>query len=454
MIKTIKNIGFYSFLGGAFLGAPLDTPFHRLINPHKANVYNAIRPALLKIMRPEYVYDIELYLLSSGLLGKPHVVADPALRVVLPDGRQINNPLCLAAGYDRDASATENLFGLGFGALEVGSVIIDPERNNLGLRFDYDKEEVRAESYGNAVGAMMAKSNLHAYYRRIEERRVDAKDEKTKRYGENRLLGINIVPNTETLDNAPYLAESDFEQCSREMMEYSDYLVLNVAAAKVQGTVLFQSEKKLRELIRKVRRARTLEIGYQTAFDYEKGTLLKNRVVEQTSLENNTFHSVYNHYEKNNPAIVKRTPLLLIKVDPNESQTQLATYAKVALEEGLDGIVVGSHSEQTTGKGLIAGGKLTRTSALEALKLIYQTTQGKLTLISNGGVFDAKDVVERIKNGASLVQIYSSFMLYGPEIVPHLMEDLSHEVKKELALNNLKNLNQLIGSKVDLKLPK
>jgi len=311
----------------------------------------------------------------------------------------------------------------------------------------------------------MAKSNLHAYYRRIEERRTDAKDEETKRYGENRFLGINIAPNTETLDNAPYLAESDFEQCSREMMEYSDYLVLNLAGTKLEGALLFESENKLRELIRKVKKARTLEIGYQTAYDYEKSTILKNRVVEQTSLENNTFHSVYNHYEKNNPTVIRRTPLLMIKVDASESKTQLAKYAKVALEEGLDGIVVGSHLESTSGKNLIAGGRFTRNSALEALKLIYQTTQGKLTLISSGGVFDARDVVDRMKNGASVVQIYSSFMLYvklnlsfllsnfsqGPEIVPNILEDLSQTVKKELAANNLKNLNQLIGSKVVLK---
>jgi len=448
MIKTIKNIAFYSIVGGALIGAPLDTPVHRFLNPHKARLYDAIRPSLLKIMRPEYVYDLEVYLLSSGVLGKPNVVADPALRVVLSDGRQVNNPLCLAAGYDRDANATESLFGYGFGGIEVGSVVVDPEKNPLGLRFNYDKEEVKGESYGNAIGAMMAKANLHAYYRRLDEKRLDGKDES---YGENRLLGINVVPNIETIEHAPYLAESDFEQCSREMMEYSDYLVLNIAAAKLQGTPLFQSENKLRELIRKVKKARTLETGYQTAYDYEKSTVLKNRVIEQTSLENNTFHSVYNHYEKSNPGVIRRTPLLLIKVDANESKTQLVTYAKVALEEGIDGIVVGSHSEKSSDKGMISGGRSNKTAAVEALKHIYQTTQGKLTLISSGGVFDAQDVLERIKNGASLVQIYSSFMLYGPHVVPHMIEDLSKEVNKELTANNLRNLNQLIGSKVNTK---
>jgi len=59
--------------------------------------------------------------------------------------------------------------------------------------------------------------------------------------------------------------------------------------------------------------------------------------------------------------------------------------------------------------------------------------------------------LERIKNGASLVQIYSSFMLYGPHVVPHMIEDLSKEVNKELTANNLRNLNQLIGSKVNTK---
>jgi len=227
----------------------------------------------------------------------------------------------------------------------------------------------------------MAKSQFHSYYRNLVEKRDIGNDKNEKEFGEDRLVGINIIPNVETQESAPYLTDIEFEQCAREISEYADYLLLDISNAKNDAISQYKSDKKLGDLIKKIKRLRTLETGYQAAYDYETKVILKNKVVEQSTIENNAFHSIFNHYEKNNPLTQKKTPLLFVKIDANLTKEELGRVAKVALSEGLDGIVVGSCSSGTSSsrgdvqKELI-GGKPNKEKANEALKSLYQLTQG------------------------------------------------------------------------------
>lgn len=234
----------------------------------------------------------------------------------------------------------------------------------------------------------MTKANLHSYYRKF----ADAENtENTKEKGpeQKRFVGLNVLPNLETQEHTPYLLDTEYEQCARELVEYADYLVLNLAnTSHNEAIAQFKSEQKLRALIRKVQRSKTLEAGYQAAFDYEIKEVLKDKKVDQATIENNAFNAIYNHYDRNTPIAQRRTPLLFIKIDATMKKEELEKIGKVALEERLDGIVVGSSIEEPESKADVygdqIGGKPTQESATEALRNLYRITQGKFcSLISS-----------------------------------------------------------------------
>ena len=226
----------------------------------------------------------------------------------------------------------------------------------------------------------MVKGHLHSYYRNLEEEKEDIPVDSPQRKNLNRVLGINIVPNIESQEHTPYLIDSEFEQEAREVFEYGDYLVLNLANGRNEAILQFKSDKKLAGLIRKIRKARTLETGYQAAFDYEINEVLKGKVLDQTSDETKQLSIVFNHYDRNTPVVQRKTPLLFIKIDANQTSEELQKIAKVALEEGLDGIVVGSaleYKDANKDKSEKLGGSETSSYALSALRDIYKVTQGR-----------------------------------------------------------------------------
>ncbi|MFM7556982.1 MAG: dihydroorotate dehydrogenase (quinone), partial [Alphaproteobacteria bacterium] len=91
-------------------------------------------------------------------------------------------------------------------------------------------------------------------------------------------------------------------------------------------------------------------------------------------------------------------------------------------------------------------GKPLFAKSTEILKQFYQLTSGRIPLIATGGISSKEDALQKIRNGASLVQIYSAFIYQGFGLVEEIKKHLSNELEK----NNLKNISQLIG--IDCKL--
>ena len=230
----------------------------------------------------------------------------------------------------------------------------------------------------------MTKSHLHGYYRKLTERQDEDLQGGKEPVNTKKLVGINIKPNIETEEFTPYLLESELDQCAREVLEYGDYLVLNLAGSSNDRRQLLLNEKKLRSLIKAVQKTRTLTTGYHAAFDFEQKNVLKDRVVEPSALENNTFHAVYNHYDRNSPIAQRKTPMIFIKTDATLTKAENQSIARIALEEGLDGMVVGSSSQEvksssnskSVNRTENVGGKPNQNSSLAALRDIYQVTQG------------------------------------------------------------------------------
>ena len=122
----------------------------------------------------------------------------------------------------------------------------------------------------------------------------------------------------------------------------------------------------------------------------------------------------------------------------------------MALKHNIDGIIVGStipyKSKKTKHIGRAGvGGKVTQEKATESLWTMYKLTEGKIPLISSGGIFTGRDVYERMQNGASLVQIYSAFAYRGYRTPGLILDELHEEMEKE----GVDDISSIVGSKIE-----
>jgi len=130
---------------------------------------------------------------------------------------------------------------------------------------------------------------------------------------------------------------------------------------------------------------------------------------------------------------------LLVKIAPDLTKEELADIASVALETKVDGIIV---SNTTVSRSLslqsglkdeaggLSGVPLFNMST-ETLKEIYKLTGGRIPLIGVGGIFSGKDAYEKIKAGASLIQIHTSLVYLGPAIIPSIKRELAALLKAD-----------------------
>jgi dihydroorotate dehydrogenase len=276
-------------------------------------------------------------------------------------GLDLPGPVGLAAGFDKDARGHEALGALGFGFVEVGTITAQPQPGNPRprmFRLPLDRALVNRLGFNNG-GAEVAAARLG------RPRAV--------------VLGINIgktkvVPEEEAI--ADYVASAE------RLGALADYLVVNVSSPNTPGLRHLQAVEKLRPLLAAVR-----------------ATL--DRVSPN-----------------------RRVPLL-VKIAPDLADDDVDAVADLALALGLDGIVAtnttisraglrtAAAAVEACGAGGLSGAPL-RARSLEVLRRLRRRVGARLVLVSVGGVETADDVWERIRAGATLVQIYTGFVYGGP----------------------------------------
>ena len=140
---------------------------------------------------------------------------------------------------------------------------------------------------------------------------------------------------------------------------------------------------------------------------------------------------------------------VFLKIDPDISKNQLGDISDIVLSSRIDGVIISNTSIQRSNeliskhaseKGGISGLPIKETSN-KLLKDFYILTNGKIPLIGVGGISNGKDAYERILNGASLIQLYTSLIYKGPFIVNKIKEELVYLLKRD----NYKSLDQAVG---------
>jgi dihydroorotate dehydrogenase len=299
-------------------------------------------------------------------------------------GLKFPNPIGLAAGFDKDAEAVASWPALGFGAVELGTVTAQPQAGNPPPRlFRLVADEAIINRMGfNNRGALNTAERL-GELRRGPPLRIP--------------IGVNVGKSR----NVPLeQAAEDYRQALALLWPHADYFALNVSSPNTPGLRELQAGERLDELL-----AAVMEFAA--------------------------------------PQVPR--PMLL-KIAPDLSDSELETIAALAVKHRLAGLIAVNTTTSRDGLTVAtteAGGLSGRPLAARALSVLRFLAGLKtpLALISAGGIFSAEDVYTRLKAGACLVQLYTSFIYQGPRLLYHLNRGLL----KQLEGDGLSSLEAVIG---------
>ena len=283
-------------------------------------------------------------------------------------GIDFPSPVGLAAGFDKDAEVPEHMLGLGFGFVEVGTVTPKPQVGNSKPRL-FRLAEDRAVI--NRLG--FNNRGQPAAWRSLQECRQV-----------NGVIGVNVGANK---DSADFIA--DYVAGIRAMSSVARYITINVSSPNTPGLRGLQDEGALDDLLAAVAEGRT---------------------------------------EK---------PIFL-KVAPDLADGDPERIVKAAIDHKIDALIVANttvsrpplESRYASEQGGLSGAPL-KSLALEALRKFRSASGGAIPLIGVGGISNADDAWERIRAGASLVQLYTAMVYEGPGIARRIARGLAERLKRE-----------------------
>jgi dihydroorotate dehydrogenase len=303
-------------------------------------------------------------------------------------GLTFPSPIGVGAGVDKDGTWFEDLGALGFGFVEVGTITALPQEGNPHPRV---ARLVRDGAILNKMGS----PNPGA----------EAAAARLRRHGSNTIAGVSVGKSKPVSTAA---AGDDYRAAVRHLAPVSDYLVLNISSPNTPALRELQAIDLLGPLVAAVRR----EL-----------------------------------------AALSRSVPLLIKIDPDLEDEHLTSIVALAIELGLEGIVavnttvdrspladLGALGASFDGGG-VSGAPL-RPRALEVLRHIRKIAGDRLILISVGGVDSAEEVWQRIRAGATLVQVYTAFVYDGPAWPKRVNRDLARKVRNA----GLSSIRELVGA--------
>jgi len=341
-------------------------------------MYRLLKPLLFNLS-PEKAHHLTIKLFKivlripviNTLVKQSYSYEHPNLEKQLV-GLTFKNPVGLAAGFDKDGKYFREMAALGFGFLELGTVTPKAQIGNPQPRlFRLPQDEALINRMGfNNDG-------------------VDALVEQLKK-GKPKgvIIGGNIGKNKVTPNEQ---AVEDYKIAFEALFPYVDYFVVNVSSPNTPNLRDLQEKEPLTKLL--------------------------------TTLQNL------------NQAKASPKPLLL-KIAPDLSFSQIDDVVDIAAAVKLDGLIATNtttdRSSLTTdasqiesiGAGGLSGAPL-RKRATEVIRYISKKTNGQLPIIGVGGINSAEDALDKIKAGASLVQIYTGLIYQGPKLVKRINQALA-----------------------------
>jgi dihydroorotate dehydrogenase len=312
-------------------------------------------------------------------------------------GLNFRNPIGLAAGYDKDAIAVRGLAALGFGHIEIGTVTPLPQPGNPKPRlFRLIEDEALVNRLGfPSRGSAYVQRRMNRSPRRdwllemvgVRHPMAPRTGKQGRRSAAGCVIGVNIGRNKDTPNEG---AAFDYLELLQNFAPHADYLTINVSSPNTPDLRELQKRGPLEELL---------------------GELHAQRQFEQRE--------------------IKRRLRLLVKLDPDLSQAELAEAVDVSLRTHMDGIIVtnttlsreGLRSPLSREEGGLSGPPL-RARSEAALQGVLEQVSGEVPVVSAGGISGPDDVKRRMDMGAALVQVYTALVYRGPGLVKSLLRAL------------------------------
>ena len=286
-------------------------------------------------------------------------------------GIKFPNKIGIAAGFDKNAEVYKMLGNMGFGHVEIGTVTPRPQPGNSKprlFRLPADSALINRMGFNNK-GVENAVKNLRRRNHKI-------------------VIGGNIGKNSSTPNEK---AVYDYLACFQSLYDYVDYISVNVSCPKVNNLRELQGQESLEKILSALAEQRKQKAVYKP---------------------------------------------ILLKISPDLNFQQIDESLVIIERYGIDGVVAANTS--TTRDGLktseerikeIANGGLSglplRDRSVEIIRYISQKTGGKLPIIGVGGTMSPADAIAKLEAGATLVQVFTGFIYYGPK----LAKDVNKAVK-------------------------
>jgi len=290
-------------------------------------------------------------------------------------GLNFKNPVGLAAGFDKNGELISEMANMGFGFIEVGTVTPLPQAGNPKprmFRLPADGALINRMGFNNAgVDALAERIAAYRKSSASKQQRV--------------IIGGNIGKNKNTPNED---AVSDYVKCFDRLFDVVDYFVVNVSSPNTPGLRALQEKGPLMQLL---------------------------NTLQQRNSKNGISRPI------------------LLKIAPDLTNEQLDDIVEIIKETGIAGIIATnttiSRDDLLTGEPLknetggLSGKPLTKRST-EVIRYIHERSNGAFPIIGVGGIHSPEDAMEKLRAGASLIQLYTGFIYEGPGLIERINKAL------------------------------
>jgi dihydroorotate dehydrogenase len=346
-------------------------------------VYKKLIRPILFLFPPEIIHKIAAFYIRlmnvipgiNYMVRHFYQVKHPVLeRKVF--GLAFDNPVGLAAGFDKDASMIDGLSNFGFGFIEIGTVTPEPQPGNPRprlFRLPEDKALINRMGFNNhGVAEMVGRLKLR----------------RTKLIIGGNIGKNKLTPNEQAVD--------DYIKCLNSLYDYVDYFVVNVSSPNTPDLRQLQEKEPLKRLLS--------DLQDEILKHPQKKPLLLKIAPDLTDTQLDDIIEILNQ--------LKLDGIVATNTTTKRDQLSLS-----ALEI------------QRIGEGGLSGEPLEARSN-EVIRYLRNKLSDQIPIIGVGGIMDEADVFRKLEAGASLVQLYTGFIYEGPGIVKKINQALVRKISR------------------------
>jgi len=347
-------------------------------------MFSKLRPLLFKI-DPEKAHNLAIQSLKFNLVSNifDEIKNDPIFKTKIFD-KELDNPIGIAAGFDKNAEVYNPLFRLGFGFVEVGTITpLNQYGNSKPRVFRLVEDEALINRLGfNNHGAKIVLDRIKS----------------NKKFG---VLGINVGPNKDSNDRL-----NDYLIGLKTFHQVADYLTINISSPNTENLRNFHEETKLQELLKSILREKNnlktdVPIAVKISPDIDENQI---NLISEILLEN-------------------EIKMIIVSNTSESSRDDLKNIQK--------------HQ-----KGGLSGKPIEIKSNI-LINKFYKLLNGKIKIIGVGGVDSGQAAYDKFLAGADFIQLYTGMVFKGPNIAGIIKKDL----KDLLLRDGVKNYTEIVGNK-------